>query len=196
MDNVKLANATACEYLRSIKFGCIDAATNWQRRENLAIIGTHDDQLLWIAAPNEDPMLVWISGHTDRCATGGDWTVRHNFRLLEIDDCYRVLVHQVDVHLTRGVRSQKFRRSAKLDRLLDLPIREGDIRLEGHENTPVARDHKNAVAVFVVNDSVRVGLGHDRAQHRVGLKIEDENRTLPAAVAAEPASHSPHDCHS
>ncbi len=37
---------------------------------------------------------------------------------------------------------------------------------------------------------VRVGLGHDRAQHRVGLKIEDENRTLPAAVADEAASHS------
>lgn len=72
--------------------------------------------------------------------------------------------------------------------VFDLSTREGNIRLEGHQNTPVAGHDKDSVTVLVVNDFNCVGLRRDFAEQSIDLLIKDENRTFSTAIANEAAS--------
>src|SRR5215831_1365886 len=123
----------ARECLAVIHFRGVDARANWQVSEHLAVVDTHHNNLLWLAAADEEPSLFRVDGHSHRRTARRNRPTRDDLARFDIDHHHFILVHQVDVDFARSIRSQELRLAAERDRIIDLSACRIYVRLQGHK---------------------------------------------------------------
>src|SRR5258708_2779827 len=93
------AVTAAGEGLTCVDLRGMDAAPDGQIGWDLAGVGAHDDQFLWLSATDEEAARFGVDGHPDGRPTGCYGPTCDDFSRLEVHDGYFVFVFEIDIKL-------------------------------------------------------------------------------------------------
>src|SRR4029077_15688241 len=136
--NVKLAVAATRERLMTVEFRSIDAGSDWQVSDHLAIVRAHYDHLLLIATSDKKPMLPWVDREPHGCPTGSDRPVRQYFSCFKVHDGYLILVFQIDEDLASAISGEELGFAAQCNIRIERSGFRIEIGLERHQDAIVA----------------------------------------------------------
>src|SRR6266852_5615413 len=183
-----VAAARKCVTIEEL--GGVNALANGQAGQDLAVIGVHHDQLLRLAAADEEAVVLCVDRHSHRCAARGNRPARDDLAGLDVDHGDLILIHQIDVDPALTVGGKELGRSAELDGRIDLSRFGVNIGLERHQHSLVTGDGKDLFRCGFEDNAVSIRLGSNSPQNCVALEVEDLDGALATAVSNEPPSRS------
>ena len=120
------------------ELGGVNALANRQAGQDLAVICVHHNQLLRLAAADEEAVVLCVYRHSHRRAAGGNGPARDDLAGLDVDHGDLILIHQIDVDPALAVGGEELGRSVELDGRIDLSRFGVNIGLERHQHSVVA----------------------------------------------------------